>query len=373
MTPNLNHVPRSGRRVKGTRILYLISDLESGMAVTLLQVIRHLDRTNELLVCALASSGEATQEALRRSGAEVIVLGKRGVNPMSFPSLLRTARRFRPQLLHAFEVETNFYACLLARLMRARVVTGVHGTIGAFRWWRAPLLEFVLVATNQVVCVSSPIARKCLRRAPWVRRRLTVIPNGVDPLEFTPAPPRAADGRLTVTYVGNYHSPVKGHRDLLTALSMLDEDEAELWLVGDGPLMDETRTLAERPETAGRVRLWGRRRDVPQLLSRSDVFVLPSLSEGSPHALLEAMACALPIVATRVGSVPEILTDGVNGLLVPAGQPVAIRDAIRELARDPELRRRLGANARDRVQSGYGAEIVTQRYEGIYAGLVSSP
>jgi glycosyltransferase involved in cell wall biosynthesis len=244
--------------------------------------------------------------------------------------------------------------------------------VSAFRWSKLPFLYVILLAAHRIVCVSAPIARRCTARAPWLRKRVLVIPNGVDDA-FRPSPRSPEhNGRLAVTYVANFHSSVKGHEYLLRAFRLLDEEEAELWLVGDGPLLADMQRLAAVLELGDRVRFWGSRHDVPRLLAQSDVFVLPSLSEGCPNALLEAMAAGLPVIATNVDGVREIVVDRSTGLLVPARNPEAIRDAIRELARDGNLCETLRANALRRIDRSFRAETVAQRYEELYAGLAKS-
>jgi glycosyltransferase involved in cell wall biosynthesis len=370
---SVQELPGSRGAVPRLRLLFLVSNLESGIGVSLLGVLRRLPERYEAYVCELTSESSANKDAARRLGARVVELRKRGMNPTVLLDLIRIARDVQPHVVQGCELETNFYACLVGWLVRARVVASFHGMVSAFRWSKLPFLCAILLAADRVVCVSSAIARRCTARAPWLARRLVVIPNGVDD-RFRPGLPgphgAARNGRLTVTCVANFHSPLKGHEHLLRAFGLLEED-ARLWLVGDGPFLAGMRRLAGDLELGDRVTFWGARPDVPRLLAESDVFVLPSLSEGCPNALLEAMATGLPVVATGVDGVREIVEDRSSGLLVPAGDPEAIRDAIRELARDEPLCRMLGANALRRVDESFRAETTAGRYEELYASLAA--
>jgi glycosyltransferase involved in cell wall biosynthesis len=354
------------------RVLFLVSSLESGIGVSLLRTLRYLPERYEPVVCEFMSEGSANKDLARRLGVRVIELRKRGVDPTIVPDLIRVARDVRPQVVQGSELETNFYACLLGRLVRARVVASFHGMVTAFRPSKLPFLLLILQCATRTVCVSTPIARRCRARMPWTARRISVIPNGVENSFRARRRPARSAGPMTVSYVANFHSNVKGHEYLLRAFRLLGRDEARLWLIGAGSLLADMRRLADELDLDEQVTFWGFQPDVLPLLEKSDVFVLPSLSEGCPHALLEAMATGLPVVATRVDGVREIVADRRNGLLVPPRSPEAIRDAIRELARDEGLRAALGASAARRIEESYRAGTVAQQYEQLYADLAAS-
>jgi glycosyltransferase involved in cell wall biosynthesis len=150
---------------------------------------------------------------------------------------------------------------------------------------------------------------------------------------------------------------------------MLERDEIELWLVGGGKRLPEMQALAARLGISDRVTFWGRRSDVARLLAESDIFVLPSTTESCPHALLEALAVGLPVVATDVGGVSEIVSDRVNGLLIPAADPAAICGAIRELRRDRSLYERLTTNGVRGIRQSYCASLTARRFEQLYEDL----
>jgi glycosyltransferase involved in cell wall biosynthesis len=142
-------------------------------------------------------------------------------------------------------------------------------------------------------------------------------------------------------------------------------------IVGDGPERTSIEGLAHQLELGpDRLRLLGYRSDISELLSASDFFVLPSLAEGLPLSMLEAMAQALPVVATPVGGIPEVITDGLNGRLVPVNQPETLAKVLAELIRDPALRRSLGSTALRHVQDRFSFERMAQRYEALYRSLL---
>jgi glycosyltransferase involved in cell wall biosynthesis len=162
--------------------------------------------------------------------------------------------------------------------------------------------------------------------------------------------------------------PEKGHATLIDALAMLTDDQS--WravFVGDGP---ERRTIEDRVAhvgLVGRIHCVGSVDDAEHVFRALDVAVLPSISEGLPIAMLEAMAHALPVLASRVGGIPEVLTNGMTGLLVDPGKPAQLASALSRLLRDASLRRTLGDNARQLVARDYSFSSVVDRLMTVYA------
>jgi glycosyltransferase involved in cell wall biosynthesis len=252
---------------------------------------------------------------------------------------------------------------LAAKALRRRVVLQVHsgpGDIAAFRagLGRPSLALFrrALAAADLVLAVSAASAA-ALGEA-GVEAAIEVVPNPAPP---APAFERAepGDGSVRVAYLGGFANPVKGGEVLLEALEAVTAAEPRLrvTLAGPGELPARGRALCE-----------GVAVDRDALLQAAPVFVMPSLSEGLPMALLEAMAYGMAIVATGVGGIPELIEDGVEGLLVEPGDPAALAAALRGLAEDPGLRARLAAAGRGRA-GRLDATEVAGRLESIYARL----
>jgi glycosyltransferase involved in cell wall biosynthesis len=181
------------------------------------------------------------------------------------------------------------------------------------------------------------------------------------------------DVRLVVN-VGNL-VPKKGHRVLLAAARyVVDRVPAVRFLVvGSGPLAEDLATLARRSGLDGQVVFTGLRDDATALIGAADVFVLSSLHEGLPVALLEAMALGRAVVATRVGGVPEVVAHGETGVLVEPGDPQALAASILQLLHDDRLRDRLGRQARAQAQRRYGMAAMVRAVEDVYGALVAHP
>jgi glycosyltransferase involved in cell wall biosynthesis len=206
-----------------------------------------------------------------------------------------------------------------------------------------------------------------------------IIPNGVDLGVYTlsrfnrekiRSQFSMTEKRVIVT-VSTLRRRIKGHEFLLKAIpSVLDVyPNSHFYLVGKGD-PHWLGELAESLELRNNLHILGERKDIPEILSASDLFVLPSLSEGTPGALLEAMAMELPCVATRVGNVPEVVRHQQDGLLVEPGNPKQISDAITRLLSNPSEAESLGKNARNRVAANYTLENTGEEYISLIETLV---
>jgi glycosyltransferase involved in cell wall biosynthesis len=163
----------------------------------------------------------------------------------------------------------------------------------------------------------------------------------------------------------------KGHKELFTAMAQIRERHpVHALIVGGGRRTDEVRQLATSLGLAGEVHFLGPRRDVPDLLKAMDIFVLPSYSEGVSLALLEAMAAGLPVIATEVGGLPEVVEHEKTGLLIPPRDVEALAGALGRLLADPAWARQLGANARAHVRKHFSLDRLGREINEIYEELV---
>jgi glycosyltransferase involved in cell wall biosynthesis len=220
--------------------------------------------------------------------------------------------------------------------------------------------------------VSSEHARCVLAKlAPEVEPRLRIVPNAVGPWrplrsrEAVRSELGLAPERLVVGCVARLVPP-KGLFDLVAAAAWVGaaEPRAAFVVVGDGPLRSRVEAVAQR--CGARIDFVGERDDVADLLGAFDVFALASHWEGSPIAVLEAMSAGLPVVATAVGGVPGIVSDGETGVLVPPGAPDALAAQVLGLLRDPERARRLGEAGKARALARHRVETLCDGVQRIY-------
>lgn len=265
------------------------------------------------------------------------------------------------------------FVVLLARALRRRVVLHMHSGPGDVVFERAKLGPFrvglfrrMFRHADAVLAVSAPSAAALAEN--YGARDVVVVPNPAPEAPEASLPPGEAEP--TALYVGGFANRVKGGAELLAALARPELEGLHAILAGPGePPPDGRELLAARRSLEWRGWLGEEEREAA--LRDSAIFVLPSTSEGLPMALLEAMAWGRAIVATAVGGVPDVLSDGEDALIVPPADPEALAAAIARLAADAALRRRLGPAARARARR-LNAEEVTGRLDRIYRDLLDA-
>lgn len=337
-------------------------------------------RFRHVVVC-MTTDG-ALRERLK-AGTEVFAVGKRpGQDPSAFVRLVRLFRAIHPAMVHSRNWAA-LDAILAARLAAVRVVVhGEHGREAADPEGRSArrnrVRRILHPLVSRFVTVSRDLERWLVTEVRLPARKVVTIANGVDLARFGHLAKRGARemiglprDALVVGTVGRL-DPVKDQASLVRGFASLLRDHPDAWLViaGEGPCREELQRLSETLGVAGRVLLLGDRRDVPEVLSAIDLFVLPSLAEGMSNTLLEAMASGLPVVATRVGGNPELIEDGVNGRLVPRQDSAALVAALGAYLDDPHLRGLHGKASRQRAADHFSLERMSGAYETLYGGLL---
>jgi glycosyltransferase involved in cell wall biosynthesis len=221
------------------------------------------------------------------------------------------------------------------------------------------------------VVANSSAARDQLEREGVPVDRLRLIANGLDVGRFAPATPRSNIRRIVM--VANLR-PEKGQDTLLAAAPHILQryPDASFTFVGDGPRREALETLTRALGITERVRFLGESRDVAPILAEHDLFVLPSRSEAFPNALIEAMATALPVVATDVGGIPEVVRPGINGRLVQPDDAGALAGAVLALMDDPAAAAALGRAARADVVRHYTIDRMVERFEQLYLAEIET-
>lgn len=209
-----------------------------------------------------------------------------------------------------------------------------------------------------------------LRTAGFPAGRLVEIANGVDTASFIPVPSREVPEERIITFIGRLDG-FKGVDDLLHGFKVLlaKKESVRLVIVGTGPLESQFKELAGTLHLKERVTFKGKQNSIVAELHNTDVFVLPSRSEGMSNVLLEAMACGVPIVATAVGGNTDLISDRRNGILVPPSDPDALGEALGELLLNGALAEQLGSRARKTVEEHYTLEMIADRYLNLYNRL----
>lgn len=296
---------------------------------------------------------------------------------LSIPALWRSARRC--DVVHAHTFSSALPARAAARLAGGRpVVLTLHTSHflrrAGIRLWR-PVLAWLVKGADHVLATSREIGDVAEDLAPGIR--VQAVTNAVDVERFRPRGPAAAspgarDGPVLRIVAPRRLYPKNGVELLVRAMPRIlgSLPTVEAWLVGDGPERERLEALARRLEVAGAIRFLGARphAEMPALLRSARIAVIPSLMEATSVAALEAMACGLPVAASRVGGLPEIVDEEV-GILFRPGDPADLAEKVVELLRDPDLEVR-GRRARERVVRNWAGERLARRHLEIYERLV---
>ncbi len=368
------------------RVLHVLATLlPGGSEISVLRLVSALDPARHLVRVAWLRGEPVLADDFRAAGVEVVPMGMRAkFDPACLMRLRRYVARERIDVVHTHMDVADFYGALAGRLGGARCVVATKHAPDEFRtrrtWKRYPFLVLERLAyemEDAVIVVSEGLASFLEKAVRLPRRKMVVIGHGIDGV-FSAGPrpeARRAPGLPPfdplLGAVGRL-SPEKGHVVLLRALPQIVAafPRAGLVLLGDGRSRPELEAEAHRLGIADRIVFLGYRRDVPALLAALDLFVQPSLYEGFGISLLEAMAAGLPIVASRVGGIPELVQDGTTGLLVPPQDPTALASAAVRLLRDRDEAGRLGAAAALRARERYSLRAVAARVDGLYRDIL---
>lgn len=381
-------------RADRVRVVTLVDylSLQGGAERFALQVALGLDGERfESIMCAsrwplpadeehLIPSGPQARMQLEQAGVRFLGLHRRSkVDPRAWIRLARFLRRERVDILHTHKFGSNLWGGLVGRAVRVPVVVA-HEHTWSYEgqpWRRFIDRELISRWASAFVAVS----REDQRRMTEIERidpaRTRFVPIGIQPssrptgrdvraeLEIEPSAP--------VIGIVAILRPQKAHRVLLEAIAQLarDRPDIRLLVVGDGPERTTLERLIADLRLTDNVRMLGLRSDVPDILRAIDVAACSSDFEGSPLAVLEYMDAALPIVATAVGGIPDLIESGVHGLLVPPGDPRALAGALGELLRDRPRAREMGARARERRRAEFDLGVVIGRLEGLYDELLA--
>ena len=359
------------------RVLHVIDHLDLGGAQTaLLDMLRHRDQSRFKMEVAVMHGLGTFAQPLAEAGVRVRSLAGAKWPPSYIPNFLRLIRKERYPIVHFHLQGANWLAKPLAALATNGLRIAHDHTSGDLRF--RGLVSLLPDSAShhfstRIIAVSPGVRDFLVRWEAVARDRIDVVPNGVDDGDFRPATAgeRAAErerlglppDRLVAGAIGRL-APEKN-------LAMVPELAARhpeiLFLIaGAGPEETAIAARARKLGVADRVRLLGAISDRSGFFRTLDIFLLPSLYEGLPMALLEAMASGVPVLSSHLADIAIVVQDGQNGLLAPPGSVAAFSEGLARLAASEELRRRLARHARKKVVDAYSAAHTAQQIEEIY-------
>ena len=360
-------------------VLALESSGPGGAENVVLRLADALQARGDHPIVATLQSGWMTERAQARGIPVWIVPQRPGIDLAWVVRFAARLRRARVDVLHTHEFAMNAFGGAAAQLARIPALSTIHG-----RHWvadrprRGVAYRALYRLGVPIVAVSEDLAGFLVARLPVARAWLEMVHNGIPIPAAMPPTDRAtarrrarlalgipAEGALVVA-VGNLY-PVKDHASLLCAQARLPG--VRVAIAGRGAEEEPLRRLAAKLGVAERLHLLGLRDDVETVFAAGDVFAQPSLSEGLPLAVLEAMASALPVVASRVGGIPEAVQDGRTGFLTPPADPEALAAALARVLESGERGASLGQAGRERAIAEFSVDHMVNRYRELYARL----
>jgi glycosyltransferase involved in cell wall biosynthesis len=360
--------------VQPLRILHILPKLTvSGAENMAAYLMLHLARSHEVSAINLhPPSDSIIEQSLRRVGIPVWYLGKReGFDPRMFPAISKVVREVRPEIVHS---HLSVLRYMLPGMLLHRIpvsIHTVHNTAEHEVDRVGQTIHKIAFRCNVFpVAISQEVARS-VKRVYGLDPK-AIIPNGIPVDNYVTCPNTRCLWRMKegfeqdwvlFTCVGRLDLQ-KNPMMLLNAFAAISNPKSHLVLIGDGALLPQLRREAHVFGIEERVHFLGERNDVTECLAAADVFVLTSDWEGNPLSVMEAMASGLPVIATAVGGVPELI--GKDGILVDPGDCSRFAENMKELLQDPERRLVLGNAARKRALDHFRVEQMVQAYELLY-------
>ena len=364
------------------KVLYLShAFMVGGAEEMVLNLVRHLPPRFEPMVACIHEAGPIGEE-IRRTGVPFAVLGLTpGVSrPLDVLHLRDALHGWAPTIVHTFLLTGSLYGRFAAMMAGVPIVIGTEVNIyEKKRPLHARFERWLMKGTDAVIASAESVKDHYVTQVEADPEKVAVIYNAVDWAQLqstmTREEFRASIGvPLDVPVAGIIArlTEQKAHRVLFDAMTSTELAALHLIVVGDGELRDQLRSKAESLGIAGRVHFLGARRDLGNILAAIDIFAMPSYWEGLPLSMVLAMGAGLPVVASRVAGIPEVVKHGVSGLLVDPGDSAQLARALAVLVNDPPLGARLGDAAKAFVLPRFGIDGYVASVTSLYDRLLAA-
>jgi glycosyltransferase involved in cell wall biosynthesis len=363
------------------RILFIIPTLDrSGAEKQLALLAPALQQEGfDVHVCALTRGGPY-EEPLQAAGIPVRVIGKRWkLDPPAYWRLKAHVAALRPDIVQTCLFAANAYGRAAALAAGVKHIVGGERCIDPWKQWHELAIDRYLAKRTEAIVVNSSGVRDFYVARGVPAEKFRLIPNGVGP-----APPSDTTRTELLAELGlpaetrligavNRLWPQKRVKDLIWAADLLKviRDDVHLLIIGDGPHRDRLERYRKQVQISDRVHFLGTRNDVPRFMPHFDCLWLASAYEGMPNAVMEAMACGVPVVATDIPGNRDLVIHGETGYLVPKGDRAGIARHTNRLLDDAALAQRLGANGRERIANEFSVERMVAAYATLYRAMIA--
>jgi glycosyltransferase involved in cell wall biosynthesis len=362
--------------------VYIGLNMGGGQEFTL-NLFKHIDKTKfNPIACVIENSGIIGKE-MESLGFEVIILGFKRQPIKTILALIKIIKEKKIDIINGASYHPSLYSRIAGLIAKVPVVIShEHGLYNKKRFHRVILNRLLSHFTDHFIAVSDAMANQLLNWYSYPKNKVSTIHNGVDTVRFAPATSKAraksllglAQNQLVIGMICRL-DPDKGHRFFFEAIKTLHKKYNVQWLVvghaggNHSHYEKEIKNYAEKLGLVNVIQFLGYRRDTPELLAAFDIFALPSLREGFPVAILEAMSSGCAVVASDFPANLELISDGKNGFITPMEDSLALENKIELLMSNKNLRKKFGRAARKNVKENFSLRKNIKEIERLYEKL----
>jgi sugar transferase (PEP-CTERM/EpsH1 system associated) len=365
--------------MKKIKLAHIVLNLNTGgLERLVLDIVEKTSQPFQPIIICLKENGDLSNN-IEKLGIKVLNLNKNDrFDPKSIYKLYNLLKKEKISIVHTHNFAASLYGSLSARIAGIPVVIHTeHGTHLYPQFRRRFIRKIISILIDKTVSVSDQIKQTLISQDHISKNRIMTILNGVDINKYShkcdteiknKRKELNIDEKIKVIGIVARLSAEKDHENLLQAFSIVTKDiqYVNLIIIGDGILRDELEKKSKKLGLEDKVFFLGLRQDIPELLSIMDLFVLSSIREGIPLTILEAMVAGLPIVATSVGGIPEVIINEETGILVPSKNPTALANAIVRILSDSSLAQRMGSKGNERIKETFSIQRTIAEYERLY-------
>lgn len=350
-------------------IVHVISTLAGGPARVLTQVATKGPHKSTIIVLTKEYEEKDVFSELNSKGHEVVFFSrKKKIDLYLYFKVRKTILGLRPEGLYSYDFTSGIICGLSIFGTRIKWFPGIHGLITVFERWRANLLWILFFRANMVIVPSEALKRKLIEYKLLKSSKITVIPNGIKtngPIRNSKPPV----DHFRLVCVGNFYSKIKGQNFAVEAMNLLPNTYF-LTLIGDGKEINGVKDIVRHYHLEKSVKFLGRmtNHQIRQELVEHDLLLIPSLSEAFGLSAVEGFATGLPVIASNVGGLPEVVNEDC-GIVVPPASPHCLAQAIQLVCGNPILWTKMHYQAKKIAVENYDAALMSQRYHQIISSV----
>lgn len=344
-----------------------------------LDLLKHLDKNKFEVSLATVIGGGSLEKDFSSLNIPLYIHGRRRLRYLGglkqFWELYQLMKKIRPDIVHTQLFAADLWGRLAAKLAHVHHIITTEQNVNVDQsWLRETLKMLTYRLADKVVAISTAVKNYAVKKYRLPPEKIIIIPNDVDVTalqkKMLGTAPKPTNKKIIIT-TGRL-VPQKGQKYLLEAFAALPQKEnCELWIIGEGILRKNLERQAANLNLGEKVKFLGVRHDVPELLAQAHLFVFSSIFEGLGIAVLEAAAAKLPIVASKIDGILDIIKDGESGILVEPKNPAALAEAMHKMLTNEEMARNLAEGAYTHVKNNFDVGAVVKKYEDLYENLTS--